>query len=352
MSSFDRQTPRVIDRRLCKKHAVRKVAQLWGEVANRFEVAGKLQHLPSRGCMDYSHFISSASFVAPDDLVDSAWLEHGAFAFWLVENLRPRSIVELGTHNGYSYFCFCQAVCLFNVKASCYAIDTWQGDEHAGFYGEDVFQKVVSRNEKYSSFSQLLRMRFDEALQHFPDGSIDILHIDGRHFYDDVKFDFESWRTKLSDRAVVLFHDTEVRERNFGVWKLFEELSASFPTFNFLHGHGLGVLAVEEVPAQIAALFDVEKREPDEIRRAYARLGAADLGRWLTVENGRIAELLVHAKAEEQSLRADLAALKEELKTLQSGCHWAKWGVIAGKGTGTRTCASAEPALEAGSQQA
>ncbi len=269
--------------------------------------------------MDYSHFISSASFVAPDDLVDSAWLEHGAFAFWLVENLRPRSIVELGTHNGYSYFCFCQAVRLFNVKASCYAIDTWQGDEHAGFYEEDVFQKVVSRNEKYSSFSQLLRMRFDEALQHFPDGSIDILHIDGRHFYDDVKFDFEIWRTKLSDRAVVLFHDTEVRERNFGVWKLFEELSASFPTFNFLHGHGLGVLAVKEVPAQVAALFDAEKREPDEIRRAYARLGAADLGRWLTVENGRIAELLVHAKAEEQSLRADLAALKAELKTLQSG---------------------------------
>jgi glycosyltransferase involved in cell wall biosynthesis len=269
--------------------------------------------------MDYSHFISNASFVVPDDLVDSAWLEHGAFAFWLVENLRPRSIVELGTHNGYSYFCFCQAVRLFNVKASCYAIDTWQGDEHAGFYGEDVFQNVVSRNEKYSSFSQLLRMRFDEALRHFPDGSIDILHIDGRHFYNDVKFDFESWRSKLSDRAIVLFHDTEVRERNFGVWKLFEELSASFPAFNFLHGHGLGVLAVEKVPAKIAALFDAEKREPEDIRRAYARLGAADLGRWLTVENGRIAELLVHAKAEEQSLRADLTALKAELKTLQSG---------------------------------
>ena len=269
-----------------------KSGAIVGEIADRLG-GGEDPTLSEQGHMDYSHCISSASFIAPDDLVESAWLEHGAFAFWLVEKLRPRSIVELGTHNGYSYFCFCQAVRLFDVSASCYAIDTWQGDEHAGFYGEDVFQKVVSRNEKYSSFSQLLRMRFDQALRHFPDGSIDILHIDGRHFYDDVKFDFESWRTKLSDRAVILFHDTEVRERNFAVWKLFEELSASFPAFNFLHGHGLGVLAVEKVPAQIAALFDAEKREPDEIRRAYARLGAADLGRWLTVENGRIAELLV-----------------------------------------------------------
>jgi glycosyltransferase involved in cell wall biosynthesis len=86
-------------------------------------------------------------------------------------------------------------------------------------------------------------MRFDQALDHIPDGSVDLLHVDGRHFYDDVKVDFESWIPKLSERAVVMFHDTEVRERGFGVAKLWSELENHFPSFNFLHGHGLGVIA-------------------------------------------------------------------------------------------------------------
>lgn len=172
----------------------------------------------------------------------SAWLRHGPFAMWLVSALRPNRIVELGSHNGYSYFAFCQAVQEQGLNTACFAIDTWQGDEHAGFYGEDVYEAVVLQNTAYADFSTLLRKTFDSALEDIEDGTVDLLHVDGRHFYDDVKADFESWIPKLSPRAIVLFHDTEVRERGFGVWKYWEEISDTRPALNFPHQHGLGVL--------------------------------------------------------------------------------------------------------------
>ena len=57
-----------------------------------------------------------------------------------------------------------------------------------------VFETVSSYNEEfYSEKSTLLIMDFEEALQRFEDGSIDLLHIDGNHEYESVKKDFENW---------------------------------------------------------------------------------------------------------------------------------------------------------------
>jgi len=178
----------------------------------------------------------------PSYLPLTAWAEHGPFAMWLVQALQPKRIVELGTHYGYSYFAMCQAVKQAKLSTDCFAVDTWAGDEHAGLYSEDVFDCVRAENNQYADFSTLLRKTFAEALNDIEDGSIDLLHLDGRHFYEDVKHDFENWVPKLSKRAVVLFHDTVVQERGFGVYKYWAEISDSYPSFNFTHCHGLGVL--------------------------------------------------------------------------------------------------------------
>ncbi|RUR67415.1 glycosyltransferase [Variovorax guangxiensis] len=172
----------------------------------------------------------------------SAWIGHIPFGVWIVESIKPRVIVELGTHYGHSYFSFCQAVEHARLSTKCYAVDLWKGDEHAGLYGEEVYASVTSGNSRFEEFSRLLRMTFDDAASYFSDGSVDLLHIDGLHTYEAVKHDFETWRPKLSQQGLVLFHDINVRERDFGVWRLWEELSRSYPTIEFMHSHGLGVL--------------------------------------------------------------------------------------------------------------
>ena len=200
--------------------------------------------------MNLKNMIKFASFT-PDLLQSpSAFLGHLPFSAWVIQESLPKIFVELGTHYGHSYFAFCQSILEANTSTKCFAVDTWQGDEHSQIYGEDVFDKVNSyHQEHYSGFSRLLKMTFDDAVSYFSDKSIDLLHIDGFHTYEAVRHDFETWLPKLSPHAIIMLHDTNVRERNFGVWKFWEELQRQYPNnIEFLHSYGLGVLQLGNCP--------------------------------------------------------------------------------------------------------
>jgi hypothetical protein len=175
----------------------------------------------------------------------SDWAGHVPFAYDLVTAVRPSVIVELGTHYGQSYFTYCQAVSEGSLPSRTFAVDTWRGDSHVGTYGEEVFREVSEHNQQhYEHFSTLLRMSFDQALEQFHDGSIDILHIDGLHTYDAVRHDFETWLPKVKPGGIVLMHDIAMRHQDFGVWRLWEELTERYEAFAFPHSCGLGVLRV------------------------------------------------------------------------------------------------------------
>jgi hypothetical protein len=233
--------------------------------------------------MDLDTLFDAASFSPESIQPPGAWVGHLPLAAWVIRQVAPRILVELGTHTGNSYFSFCQSVVEAGLATKCYAVDTWQGDEHAGQYDENVFDEVNAHNEeRYAEFSRLLRMTFDDALGHFQDESIELLHIDGLHTYEAARHDFEAWLPKLAPGAIVMFHDTGVRERNFGVWKLWEELQAQYPhAIEFSHSHGLGVLQLDNAPdgrRQEWLHLDVSKR--DRLRTYFAALGSRQLERF------------------------------------------------------------------------
>lgn len=237
-------------------------------------------------------------FMTPERIVLSTWLGHVPFAYWLIEALSPKTLVELGVHNGGSYIAFLQAIRTLSIESSCYAVDTWAGDAQTGFYSEQVYQDLLHYHQpRYGTFSRLIRSRFDQARPHFADGTIDLLHIDGFHTYEAVAQDFRDWLPKMSDRGVILFHDINVREGDFGVWRLWEELREQYPSFEFLHSHGLGVLAVgREVPEPVRWLTQsIQSETVAQVRHFFGRLGDG-----------------VHKMLELDQDREEIAILKEK----------------------------------------
>ena len=215
-------------------------------------------------------------YTRPDLLsARSEWGGHIPFAYLLVDLLRPRTFVELGTLDGVSYSAFCQGIQLVGSETRCTAVDTWAGDEHMGPYGPEVLASLKAYHDaRFAGFSRLLQADFDSAVHSFADGSIDLLHIDGTHTYEAVRHDFETYYPKLSDRSVVIFHDSAARIANFGVYRLIAELAPRYPHFEFLHSWGLAVFLVgNAVPEKMVEFVNAANASPEAYRALFARLG-------------------------------------------------------------------------------
>ena len=221
------------------------------------------------------NFMNPASFMEPRHLCAPApWAGHIPFAFWLIPVLQPQTFVELGAYSGISYLAFCQSIRHHQLATRAFAVDTWEGDAHAGVYDNSIYEGLRKAHDpQYSEFSTLLRMTFDDALPRFADGSVDLLHIDGLHTYEAVRHDFETWLPKMSSRGVVLFHDTAVYRDDFGVHQLWAEIAPRYPSFEFAHSNGLGVLLVgAQQPPELLAMCE-NLAGQDEIRHFFAALG-------------------------------------------------------------------------------
>jgi GT2 family glycosyltransferase/glycosyltransferase involved in cell wall biosynthesis len=279
----------------------------------------------------------------------SAWWGHVPFAHWLMRVARPRLVVELGTHNGVSYAAFCSSVEAERLASRCCAIDTWEGDHQAGRYDGRVFEEFRTWHDaNYGKFSTLMRCTFDEAAPQFEDGSIDLLHMDGLHTYEAVRHDFETWLPKLSLSGIVMIHDTEERNGDFGVWRLWEELRDRYPSFNFRHSHGLGLLAIgEDVSSGVLNLCSAEgTQRAEQIEALFGALGrkwsvngelayqhqqAAELRDATARQRAEFAATLaeIQARCDQMQLEASQAALaadkaREESRLARMGWEAAK----------------------------
>ncbi|MDR1041290.1 MAG: class I SAM-dependent methyltransferase [Deltaproteobacteria bacterium] len=229
----------------------------------------------------------------PEHVVNSTWHENIPLAFWMAKILRPSVFVELGTENGASYMPFCQVIKRFGAPTKCHAIDLWKPLNKGDNSHQYKFDLVNGHSElHYQGFSTIHRASFDDCVDMFDAGEIELLHIDGRHSYEETRHNFDAWADKLSrEKGIVIVHDINVvwESENFGVYRFWDGMRGKYPSFTFAVGAGLGVLGVGNgLPGQLQYLLSSDNETKLKIQTIFGNRG-------LNVR--RFAEIMLQGKS-------------------------------------------------------
>jgi hypothetical protein len=281
-------------------------------------------------------FITPSMFWAPDRVDSSPRLEHVPLLFWLIDALRPFTLVELTEAPAAPYLAFCQAVGRLRLPTRCYAISGYRPRTAAA---EEI---IGYHDARYAQFSQLLQVpagqvSAGQVFERFEDGSVDLLSIDAAESGALARH-YRAWLPKLSKRAIVLVHGIGDPTTDNGALELWHVLSEKYPHFEFVQGAGLGVLGIgDDLPPALQHLFSLDAIAPRalEVREIFARLGGsvglqaelAEVQRQLQTarDSDQVAKLetaLTEAKDALAGARVDHVKTLKRLRKVEESFWW------------------------------
>jgi hypothetical protein len=121
-----------------------------------------------------------------------------------------------------------------------------------------------------------------------------------------------------------VFHGTNIRKENFGIWKFWNEIKHSYPSFEFYHSHGLGILLVgDNQPETLSILCEANTSNASNVRNAYASLSRGENDLYASkVENARLAALLQKRELQLEKQIREKIRVEERIKSLQNSISW------------------------------
>lgn len=255
-------------------------------------------------------FVTPSMFWVAEWVDDSPCADHVPFAFWLVDALRPFTVVELTETPGAFLGAYCQAIMRLQLPTRCFAVSTRGNGVKRG---AEAF--IAHHDARYGQFSQLVDLPAEQMLGRFDEGSVDLLSIDLRGKSGALARRYHAWLPKLSKRAIVLVHGIGDPAADSGAREFWDTLADKYPHFEFRQGVGLGVLGIGmDLPPALHHLFSLDGVEPRalDVREMFARLGR---GLRMEAELVDLQRELLHVRDNEQfgKLEAALAAAKQAL---------------------------------------
>jgi hypothetical protein len=124
----------------------------------------------------------------------------------------PQLFVDLGFKTGVEVGCYegayTEVLCKAGLKM--YTIDPWL--DYPGYYTsrgqkrlDQFYERTKAKLSKYDC--TIIRKKSMEALEDFPDGSLDFVYIDGHHGFKYVAEDLFEWTKKVKKNGIISGHD-------------------------------------------------------------------------------------------------------------------------------------------------
>jgi predicted O-methyltransferase YrrM len=172
----------------------------------------------------------------------------------LVEALRPRMVIEIGTAGGGTLFLLSRAA---EADATLISVDLPGGMFGGGYprWKARLFGRLVLPGQEL----HLIRGNSHEPSTHravaraLGARKVDLLFIDGDHTYEGVRQDFEQYRSLVRPGGLIAFHDVLPSrfDPHIGVAKLWAELKERHQTIEIVEDYdqgafGLGILTAPE----------------------------------------------------------------------------------------------------------
>ena len=168
--------------------------------------------------------------------------ERGMLLYALISKFKPKTVLEIGTAEGYSTLCMAWAMSDGNINGRIFTVDPKSheqpierkiilenGEEmKRSFSTKDLWEKFAK--PEWLNKIQVITGYAGEILSKTKFPKIEFAYIDGAHFYEAVKHDFYGF-LKSADKEFSVLFDDYIPGRNDGVTKFVdEEIVKNFET--------------------------------------------------------------------------------------------------------------------------
>jgi predicted O-methyltransferase YrrM len=180
----------------------------------------KAEEKSEKNPQEVINLLKSFSSNIPEEVFDFSWnfynglirpmqiKEEFVELLKIFQELNPKYILEIGTANGGTLFCFCK---LAQNDATIISIDLPEGPFGGGYpeWKIPIYQAFAKENQKlYLLRKDSHQQETLEEVKKILNGKgLDFLFIDGDHSYEGVKKDFEMYSPLVRKGGIIAFHD-------------------------------------------------------------------------------------------------------------------------------------------------
>ena len=168
--------------------------------------------------------------------------ERGMLLYALITKYKPKTVLEIGTAEGYSTLCMAWAMTDNKINGKIFTIDPKSHhlsiERSIILEDKKIIKKKLSTEELWDKFAkpewvekiQVISGYAGEILNNNKFPKMEFGYIDGAHFYEAVKHDFYRF-LKLADNKFSILFDDYVTGKSDGVSKVIdEEIANNFDT--------------------------------------------------------------------------------------------------------------------------